>query len=134
MQSRDLVNHPFEKNKRHGYIKIRNEYKKACRKAEKEARKELTKKVLNIGLNDPKGFWNVINKMNNWGREKQDESDQISPSAWKDYFTKLLNCTSNNSLPDNDSNEDRVPTFDPMLDRTITIAEGRKALLLLKNH
>ena len=94
----------------------------------------MTKKLLNIGLNDPKGFWNVINKMNNWGREKQDESDQISPSAWKDYFTKLLNCTSNNSLPDNDNNEDRVPTFDPILDRMITMDELRKALLLLKNH
>ena len=134
VQSRDLVKHPFDKNKRHGYIKTRNEYKKACRKAEKEARTELTKKLLNIGLNDPKGFWNVINKMNNWGREKQDESDQISPSAWKDYFTKLLNCTSNNNLPDNDDSEDRVPTFDPILDRMITMDELRKALLLLKNH
>ena len=133
-QCRDLAKHPFDKNKRHTYIKTRNEYKRACRKAESKCRKELTKKLLDIGLNDPKGFWNIISKMNNWGKEKTDESDQIKPSTWKEYFTKLLNGTQDNGTPNDRNNDDLPPTFNPILDRMITMEELRKALLLLKNH
>ena len=134
-QCRDLAKHPFDKNKRHTYIKTRNEYKTACRKSESKCRKELTKKLLNIGLNDPKGFWNIISKMNNWGKEKPDESDQIKPSTWKEYFTKLLNGSQDNDGTPNDRNNDNfLPTFNPILDRVITMDELRKALSLLKNH
>ena len=69
--------------------------------------------------------------MNNWGKEKEDETDQIKPSTWKDYFTKLLNTTGD---PQDREQDDFVPTFHPILDRIITIDELRKALLLLKNH
>ena len=95
----------------------------------------MTKKLLNIGLNDPKGFWNIISKMNNWGKEKTDESDQIKPSTWKEYFTKLLNGPRDNDRTPNDRKSDNfLPTFNPILDRGITMDELRKALLLLKNH
>ena len=50
----------------------------------------MTKKLFDIGMNDPKGFWNIIEKMNNWGKEKKDETEQIKPSIWKEYFTKLF--------------------------------------------
>ena len=134
-QCRDLTKHPFDKQKRQAYIKCRNEYKRTCRKAEKKSRHDLTKKLFEIGQNDPKGFWNIINKMNNWGKEKTDETDQISPSTWKEYFTKLLNDTNegNNSLND-ETTPNFIPTFQPILDRQISMAELRKALLLLKNH
>ena len=73
--------------------------------------------------------------MNNWGKEKTDETDQISPSTWKEYFTKLLNDTNegNNSVND-ETTPNFIPTFQPILDRQISMAELRKALLLLKNH
>ena len=84
---RELAKHPFDKQKRQAYLKARNEYKRTCRKAEQKSRHELTKKLLNIGMEDPKGFWNIISQMNNWGKEKEDETDQITPAKWKDYFT-----------------------------------------------
>ena len=132
-QCRDLSKHPYDKQKCHLYIKTRNEYKRTCRKAEKNSRNELTKKLFNIGLNDPKGFWNIINKMNNWGKEKADETDQIKPSTWREYFSKLLNDTRD---PDDNGLDtpNFVPTFQPTLDRMITMDELRKALSLLKNH
>ena len=137
-QCRDLAKHPYDKQKRHACIKTRNEYKRTCRKAEKNCRNQLTKKLLNIGLNDPKGFWNIIEKMNNWGKEKVDETDQIKPSTWKQYFTKLLNDTRENieqNTVSNDENiQDFIPTFDPILDRMITMEELKKALSLLKDH
>ena len=73
--------------------------------------------------------------MNNWGKEKTDETDHIKPSIWKEYFTKLLNGTEHNSETADIENEiDLPPTFHPILDRMITMEELRKALLLLKNH
>ena len=134
-QSRDLAKHPFDKQKRHAYIKTRNEYKRTCRNAEKKCRHELTKKLLNIGLNDPKGFWNIIKQMNNWGKEQIDETDQIKPSTWKEYYTKLLNDTNENTnTPNDETVPNFIPTFEPILDRQITMIELRKALKLLKNH
>ena len=110
---------------------LENDYKRTCRKAEKSCRNELTKKLFRIGMNDPKGFWNIIEQMNNWGKDKCDETDQIKPSAWKDYFTKLLNDST--ETPETDV-PNFTPTFHPILDRLITMDELRKALLLLKNH
>ena len=84
-------------------------------------------------MNDPKGFWNIIEKMNNWGKEKKDETEQIKPSIWKEFFTKLLNKSSKSEDSPSDT-FDNLPTFHPILDRIITMDEMRKALLLLKNH
>ena len=132
---RDLAKHPFDKQKRQTYIKARNEYKRTCRKAEQKCRHDLTKKLLKIGLEDPKSFWNIIKQMNNWGKEKDDETDQITPLTWKEYFTKLLNDrTSTNALPIDETTPQPTPTFNPILDRKITMIELRKALTLLKNH
>ena len=115
-QCRDVTKHPFDKQKRQVYIKTRNEYKRTCRNAEQKCRRELTKKLLNIGLNDPKGFWNIIKQMNNWGKEKEDETDQIKPSTWKEYFTKLLNENEENADISTDDNlPGFVPTFNPIL-------------------
>ena len=87
-------------------------------------------------MNDPKSFWNIIKQMNNWGKDKEDETDQIKPSVWRDYFTKLLNATGQNSepTPDNDTISNLAPTFHPILDRQISMAELRKSLTLLKHH
>ena len=132
---RDLAKHPFDKQKRQAYIEARNSYKHTFQKAEQKSRHELTKKLLNIGMEDPKGFWNIIKQMNNWGKEKEDETDQITPATWKEYFTKLLNDESNTNANSNDETmPDFVPTFNPILDRQISMTELRKALILLKIH
>ena len=46
---------------------------------------------MHIEKKDPKTFWNIINKMNKWGKEKTDPADSISPKRWGEHFTKLLN-------------------------------------------
>ena len=131
----DITKHPFDKQKRYEYVRTRNEYKRACRKAEKNSRNELTKKLLNIGLNNPKEFWNIIKKMNDWGKDKKDETDQIKPSVWKEYFNKLLNDAGDQTnIEPPDEHTPDIPTFELILDRVITLEELRKALMLLKNH
>ena len=74
--------------------------------------------------------------MNDWGKEKGDETDQIKPSAWKEYFTGLLNGAGGDTgaVHDDETIPDFIPTFEPTLDRQISMTELRKALTLLKNH
>ena len=68
--SKNLSKDPFNKTTRDKFVKARGEYKKQCRRAEKEQRGFLTKKLINIAEDDPKMFWALIGKMNKWGKEK----------------------------------------------------------------
>ena len=95
-------------------------YKHTYRKAEKQGRKELTQKLFEVGMNDPKSFWTIVSKMNNWDKNKTDETDHIEPQAWKEYFEKLLNKPTNDPEGQNSNNNNDIPTFDPILDGIIT--------------
>ena len=85
----------------------------SSRKAERESRSFLKRKLLEIGTNDPKGFWNIINEMNNWGNKCAEESEKIKPHAWNEYFKKLLNRPAS-AAPCGSS---YAPTFNPVLGR-----------------
>ena len=85
---------------------------------------------MKIEQNDPKLFWNTIKKMNNWGKKQLDPVEDIAPKTWIDYYEKLLNDT-RPSTPDTSTN---IPTFQPFLDRKITIEELHSALRKLKNN
>jgi hypothetical protein len=122
--SKDLSANPFDKIKRQRFVKARGAYKKACRKAETAYRHHLTKKLIEIGQNDPKLFWSTINKMNNWGKKKIDPAENISPETWISHFETLLNDKNANPL-----DIQRGPgTFEPILDSRISIKELRDAL------
>ena len=54
-------------------------YKRVCRKAERQSRRYLTEKLMNIGMNDPKSFWSIVNKMNSWGNERMEDTEHINP-------------------------------------------------------
>ena len=47
----------------------------------------LTKQLINVEQNDPKTFWKIIDKMNNWG--KINWTHQITFHL--NYFQELLN-------------------------------------------
>ena len=44
-----------------------------------------------IESNEPKKFWNMIKKMNSWGKEIKDVTDKIPPKKWHKYYKALLN-------------------------------------------
>ena len=77
---------PFDKTKRQQFLKARAEYKKICRKAEKAYRHHLTDKLMKIGQNDPKSFWIIINRMNNWGKKQIDPAYNIPIKNWINHF------------------------------------------------
>ena len=66
LHGKDISKNPFDKMKRKKFLEARATYKKPCRKSEKSYRQNLTHKLMEIGLNNPKTFWNIIKKMNNW--------------------------------------------------------------------
>ena len=68
-RSKEFSQDPFNKSKRDDFVKARTLYKKTCRKAGKTYRTLLTKQLLDIGMTNPKMFWNLIEKMNNWGKK-----------------------------------------------------------------
>ena len=128
-QSKKLSEYPFDKKVRHDYVKARNRYKSICRKAESTARHKLTQKLMNLGQTDPKLFWNTIKEMNNWGKTKNDPTNDIDADKWIQYFRKLLN-DDKSTRPTIDN---QPPTFEPTLDSKIKIKELRDALNCLKS-
>ena len=64
------------------YLEARAAYKRVCRKAERNYRQWLTKQLVEMGQADPKKFWQLISKMNRWGKEKIEPADKISPERW----------------------------------------------------
>ena len=128
--SRKLSRSPFNRTNLHNFIKARSAYKKVCRKAEKDSRKNLTRLLMNIGKSDTKGFWKIINKMNNWGKEINDPSNIISPEMWNKHFRQLLN--KDERLNTEPGRYKPFCTFDPILDSRFTLKEMREALTELK--
>ena len=69
----------------------RKRYKKACKDSELLFRNKLTKKLLSIEKDNPKGFWDLIKKMKKWGLANEDPSDSIHPNEWVAHFHSLRN-------------------------------------------
>ena len=109
---------PFNKQKTYHLITSRKDYKKACRTAESSYRARLLTKLMNIGAEDPKKFWNLLKEMRNWGKEEKDPSDNIPPDKWREYFTKLLNSDSEPLSIDETYN-----LHVPEMDRIISLEE-----------
>ena len=141
--SRELSRNPFDREKLALFSKARMAYKKICKKSEKQYRYFLTDKLTDIGLRDPKQFWAIIKKMNNWGNEPTDQTEHIQPNDWIKYFKKLLTCgnegmdsgviplgTSRDGVGPNGTAD--YDTFEPVLDSRITLEELPESLSDIK--
>ena len=123
-----LQKDPFNKQKTQHLLTTRKEYKRACRTAESAFRSKLLTKLMSVGADNPKQFWNLLKDMKNWGKERKDPSDNISPDDWKQYFTKLLNSDSG-PLKIEDNNDQVLPE----MDRIITLEELKHVSKKAKN-
>ena len=115
--SKQLNKNPYSTHYQELYIAARKTYKKTCKQAEAHARQKLLDKLMEV--DDPKEFWNMINDMKQWGREKVDPSDTIPPHEWREHFKNLLN-TKNTQYPD----KLNLPiNLNPEMDRQISEEE-----------
>ena len=80
-------------------------------------------------MSNPKLFWDMIVKINNWGENKTDDTDGIKPSSWIKHFSKLLNSPKNRN-PDLD--QSAFACFEPVLDCMISRDEMKEAFEDLK--
>ena len=98
--------------------------------AEKQYRLKMIETLKKIQSTEgPKDFWNMIKKMNKWGEESADSTEKIPPKIWHKYFKSLLNTSKTDLVADRTS---YPPTFEPILDGTITKGELKFALSDLK--
>ena len=82
---------PFNKSLQEILHGTKKQFKKVCRESENKVRRELTNKLLSVEKKNPREFWNLVNKMKNWGNANSDMSDNIPPSEWMSHFQSLLN-------------------------------------------
>ena len=84
---------------------------------------------MEVKKKDPKAFWNIINNMNNWGKDKIDPAEKISPKRWAEHFKNLLNSAKKG---DKLITLEVGNTFETVLDGRITTKEIQEALSELK--
>ena len=83
---------PFNRNKKELLFTARKIFKRICRESEKNFRNKLTDMFSKIEGKNPKEFWNLIKKMQQWGKTNNNEADAaISPDSWLEHFQFLLN-------------------------------------------
>ena len=89
----------------------------------------MVNELMSVESQNPTEFWKLIKKMQNWGRSKDDSSDNIDPIEWRNHFQKLLNETviTPQYQLDELSRLEGVPFFSE-LDVSITQNEIEKAL------
>ena len=58
--------------------------------AEKQHTKDLSNTLLNMESNNPKEFWEIINRTRTCGSETYDPADNIEASKWLHHFKTLL--------------------------------------------
>ena len=120
--SKNLNKNPYDSNVQQLFVAARKVYKRTCKAAEAKSRENLLNKLLNA--EDPKEFWNMVNDMKGWGREKVDPCDTIPSEEWTNHFKNLLNT---------DKRDNRSPTPpttnpNPTTEIRITMKEMKEVL------
>ena len=94
----------------------------------------LTNRLLELGNDNPKEFWNQINRMRSWGREKDDAADRIGPQKWTKHFENLFGRPTEHLEEQHPSTSGtRTPIFNE-LNYSIKQEEVRKAINQLKKN
>ena len=115
------------------YYLLRKQYKKLIRKKQRMYKNKLLGSLIDLESRDSKSFWKVINDFKNSDSSVSDQSSNIAPDAWYQYFNGLMNVEGINesSLPEgscissNFANEFSEP---------ITLKEVRTGIRSLKNN
>ena len=60
-------------------------------KSEEKFRTKITNMLTTIEGKNPKEYWKLIKKMQNWGKPNIEPDSVIAPSEWLEHFQTLLN-------------------------------------------
>ena len=81
---------PFDQLSISNYLSSRRAYKKCLKRAEQRHRAKFTEKLDSILTDNPRQYWQLIDKMRKWGKDIKTTKDEISSSKWVSYFENLF--------------------------------------------
>ena len=129
MAEKKFKRDPFNLGNKEKLFVARKKIKKVCKKNESKFRDILTSKLMSIEAKNPIEFWNLVKRMQKWGKSDSQSEDIIHPNEWLNHFQTLLN--EGVEAPADLKNEleilEKEPSFSE-LDFRISTKEIEKAL------
>ena len=115
------------------YYALRKQYKQLIRKKQRQYKSKLLNSLINLENNDAKSFWKVVNEFKNSDTSISDQSSNIAPDAWFQYFNGLMNVKGidESPLPEGTCS---TPAFVSEFNEPITLKEIRIGIKSLKNN
>ncbi len=122
---RAIHRNPYCKNLRIKFLAESKRYKKLIKKKEKEVHNELYTKLCTIESNNPKEFWQIIDKLKT---TKPNLADDISPEEWIKHFQTLYTVQPDLSLKPDLQNLEDCTSVEENLNKAISINEIKKVI------
>ena len=85
--ARVFAQHPYDRQVRDHFFKLRKEYSKSTKLESRKYKQDLLHKIETLHENDPKKYWDLINKLRN--KKDDNTNNTITPSAWIRHFSEL---------------------------------------------
>ena len=85
--ARVFAQHPYDRQVRDHFFKLRKEYSKSTKLESRKYKQDLLNKIETLHENDPKKYWDLINKLRN--KKDDNTNNTITPSAWIRHFSEL---------------------------------------------
>ena len=135
-----LVNkHPDNGTYRKAYYSFRSKYRRLCKQEEKKYKNQIYDQIFHNIKNDPKTFWNLINKLSSLSENKKEEN--FNEDEFITFFTEMYSGnTQNNNFHDQIilKFRDKLKELDSIkedhiLNNEISKEEILKAVKTLKN-
>ena len=101
------------------YYLLCKQYKRLIKKKQRQYKSKLLSSLIDLESRDSTSFWKVINDFKNSDSSVSDQSSNIAPDAWFQYFNGLMNVK--------DVNESSIP-------EPITLKEVKTGIKSLKNN
>ena len=103
------------------------------RKKQRQYKSKLLNSLINLENNDAKSFWKVVNEFKKSDTSVSDQSSNIAPDAWFQYFNGLMNVKGidESPLPEGTCS---TPAFVSEFNEPITLKEIRIGIKSLKNN
>ena len=114
------------------YSLICKQYKLLIKKKQRQYESKLLSSLKDLESRDATSFWKVINDFKNSDSSVSDQSSNIAPDAWFQYFNGSMNAKDVNesSIPEGTCTS---PSFVNEFSESITLNEVKTGIKSLKN-
>ena len=134
--SKKLGHEPSNSFLRGKYHVFRKKFKKMIKQTKRKYKQDICSQLENLHDNNPKTYWNLIEKLKNVDNSNKENDPPINPQEWLDYFNKLLSDSKIDQIKELETVQklkdlEKIQTFTP-LDFTLKPDEISSAIKTLK--